>query len=119
MTDPTSPSADILNERLKHLGSRFDGVERRIDGLATKDELRSLITAKDELMSAQVVNLMEDIRNLTASLATEQERRIAGDKENEHRSNTARTYALSALGLFISALLALIVLINQIGGTPT
>lgn len=129
MADEPGPRPDVLAERIDGLGRRFSGVEDRLSGLATKDELVALIQGRDQLTAAQFAAQAEDIRNLTAALATERAERIAavekeatertaGDKENEERANKSRTYALSAIGLVVTVVLGLVALINQIGGTP-
>lgn len=130
MTQDPGPRPDVLAERIEGLGRRFTGVEQRLNGLATKDELVALIQSRDLLTTQQFNALMDDVKNLTAALATERAERMAadasektdretGDKANEERVSRSRTLALSAIGLVVSVVLGLLVLINQIGGAPT
>lgn len=118
MTEVTGPRPDVLAERISGLSGRFDSIERRIDNLATKDELVSLIANQNTLTNSQLADLREDVKNLTGALAAERAERQQGDKDNEERANRSKAYALSAIGLVISVVLGLIALINQIGGAP-
>lgn len=134
------PRPDVLAERIDGLGRRFGNVERRLDGLATKDELVALIQSRDELANQRIMTLTEDVKDLTAALATERAERQAADaaaaaalrealekesvarqeavKEVEKRSKDARAFALSAIGLGVTIVLALVALISQYGGAP-
>lgn len=116
MTESNGPRPDVLAERIGGLNNRFTSLERRIDSLATKDELIQLISSRDVLVNSQLADLREDIKQLTNALATERSERQTGDKDNEERSNKSRALALSAMGLVISVVLGLIALINQLGG---
>lgn len=118
MTQEPGPRPDVLAERIDGLGRRFGAVEQRLNGLATKDELVALIRSRDELANARIAALSEDVKELTALLATERAERMAADRENEDRANRARTFALSAIGLVVTVVLGLVALINQFGGTP-
>lgn len=97
---------------------RLDSIERRVESLATKEELIQLLANRDILANTQISDLREDIKNLTAALAAERAERMSADKDNEERANRARTFAISAIGLVVTVVLGLIALINQIGGAP-
>ncbi|WP_182377903.1 hypothetical protein [Nocardioides sp. WS12] len=117
MTEP--PRTDVLAERIDGLARGVAGVEARLGGLATKDELIALIQSRDLLTAQQFSALMEDSKRHAAALAVERAERMAADKENEERANRARTFALSAIGLIVSVVIALVTLIDRVGGTPT
>lgn len=119
MSETEGPRPDVLAERISGLNSRFNALEKRIDNLATKDELIQIIGSRDLLSNTQLSELRDDIKGVTKALSTERAERITGDKDNEERANRARTFALSALGLIVTVVLGLIALINQIGGGPT
>lgn len=118
MTEPQGPRNDVLAERISGLTMRFDSLEKRVESLATKEELIQLLANRDILANTQISDLREDVKTLTAALASERAERMAADKENEERSNRARTFALSAIGLVVTVVLGLITLINQVGGAP-
>lgn len=113
------PRNDVLAERIDGLGRRFSGVEVRLNGLATKDELVVLIKSRDDLFNQRITDLADDVRQLTAALATERAERMAADRENEERVSRSRTLALSAIGAVVAVLGALVLLITNIGAAPS
>ena len=116
MTTEPMPRPDVLAERLSAFTQRFDSMERRLEYLATKDELVTIMSGRDALTNGRLTDLAEDIRQLSANLQTERGERQAADQHNEERINRARTFALTAVGVVISVILGLIALINQLGG---
>lgn len=113
------PRNDVLAERIDALGRSVNALDQRMGSLATERSLTDLIASRDVLYETRSNALAEDIKELTAALATERAERQAADKENEERAVRARTFAISAIGLTISAVIALITLISRIGGTPS
>lgn len=118
MTDQVGPRNDVLAERIDALGRSFNALDQRIGTLATESGIQSLIASRDTLYNSHIDSLREDIKELTAALATERAERQAADRENEERANRARTFAVSAIGLAVSVLLGIVALISQIGGAP-
>lgn len=90
-----------------------------MDKLATKDELIQLIAGRDQLVNTQLADLRDDIKTLTRALETERHERKSGDKDNEDRSNRARNFAMTAIGLVVTVVLGLLALINQVRGIPS
>lgn len=118
MTDQPTPRNDVLAERIDGLGRRFSGVERRLDGLATKEELIALMQSRDALVNTQITNLSEDIRELAKGLADERAAREKAIESMKADAKSTRTFALGALGLVLSAVVAVVGWVSQIGGPP-
>lgn len=118
MTDQVGPRNDVLAERIEALTRLIQALEHRIGSLATESSIQQLIESRDRLYNQRINDLTDDIKQLTAALATERAERQAADRENEERANRARTFAVSAIGLAVSVLLGIVALISQIGGAP-
>lgn len=127
MTEP--PRNDVLAERIDNLASRIGSMESRMDGLATEKTLIALIEGRDRVYNAQLKALQDDVSDLGKALASERAERVAaieveaqarktGAKEAEDRARFAKTTALSAVGLMIAVLGAIVLLINNMGGPP-
>ena len=128
MSEP--PRTDVLAERMDGLSGQVRDAIKRMDGLATHQGLTDLMRGRDELYNRLIAAQSEDIRELTAALATERSERMAADKETETKAsaavialdgrlNRSRTLALSAIGLTVTVLLGIVGLMAQLGGTPT
>lgn len=118
MADEPTPRTDVLAERLDGVRTSLSGVERRLDGLATKEELIALMQSRDALVNTQIGNLADDVRELAKALADERTARETAITESKADAKNARNFALSAIGLGVTIVVALIGLIAQVGGTP-
>lgn len=129
MTDSVGPRPDILDERLKNLSGKVDDIQRHTRGLATKEDIQTMIGMQNQLFATQLTAIIDDVKDIAADLATERAERIAAQekadvenkaahKDADDRISRSRMYALSAIGLGVTILLALITLVSQIGGAP-
>jgi hypothetical protein len=121
------PSNDVLAERIDALARSVTAIDRRMGVLATESGIASLIAGRDALYNARIDALTEDVRQLTAALATERAERqagdiqneaarVAGDQANEDRTSKSKTLALTACALAVTFFLGLVGLVTQIGG---
>lgn len=131
MADDPTPAE--LMRAIQNLVRVSERMEEKIDKLVTREAFDAEIRRIDErhvnlanrldaglAAESRAREAADNHERIAREKDVEEERlsRVAADKENEERSNRARTFALSAIALAATILFGIIGLFTQLGGPP-